>query len=53
MDLPQDFCGSASLGLRYADSIKAADNGAGSSQYLSELPSPLAEISTRTIHVGL
>ena len=29
VDLPQDFCGAASLGLRYPDSIQAADNGAG------------------------
>ena len=29
VDLPQDFCGVASLGLRYPDSIQAADNGAG------------------------
>ena len=34
VDLPQDYCGAASLALRFPDSIRAADNGAGNPQPL-------------------
>ena len=32
VDLPQGFCGAASLALRSPDSIQAVDNGAGTPQ---------------------
>ena len=41
VDLPQDFCGAASLGLRYPDSIQAADNGAGARTCLHSNSLPL------------
>ena len=49
VDLPQDFCGAASLALRFPDSITAADNGAGMAHTLNApvlfLVSPLMNTS--------
>ena len=57
VDLPQDFCGAASLGLRYPDSIQAADNGAGAvpSQtclHSNSLPLTTYGQALREVHVG-